>query len=162
MLHHGHPAPARHRAGGERDLGPGVGGARGAAGAISSTLATFIKPRSCSQLQITTYFLQFIFLVISLRYHSHYFYQCHSTILPLHHETLHSTHLAYPLQADVEAGLATPGAVLDAVVEPLHDVRVIQSLAVQTAGRLRLFSPHPEVTVLSSILVEGPALLVPQ
>ena len=24
VLHHGHPAPARHRAGGERDLGPGV------------------------------------------------------------------------------------------------------------------------------------------
>ena len=66
VLDHGDPATARHRAGGERDLGPGVGGARGAAGAISSTLATFIKPRSCSQLQITTYFLQFIFLVTAL------------------------------------------------------------------------------------------------
>ena len=66
VLDHGDPATARHRAGGERDLGPGVDGARGAAGAISSTLATFIKPRSCSQLQITTYFLQFIFLVTAL------------------------------------------------------------------------------------------------
>ena len=65
VLHHGDPAPAGHGAGGERDLGPGVGGALGAAGAISSTLATFIKPRSCSQLQITTYFLQFIHLVRS-------------------------------------------------------------------------------------------------
>ena len=66
VLHHGDAAPAGHGAGGERDLGPGVGEALGAAGAISSTLATFIKPGSCSQLQITTYFLQFIFLVTSL------------------------------------------------------------------------------------------------
>ena len=76
---------------------------------------------------------------------------------------LHYTDLAQPLQADVEAGLATPGAVQDMVVEPLHHLRVILSLAVQTAGRLRLLCPHPEVTPLLALeVVEGGALLVPQ
>ena len=85
---------------------------------------------------------------------------------PLHHSlhyTLHMTDLALSLEADVETGLATPGAVQYLVVEPLHDLRVIQSLAVQTAGRLRLLRPHPEVTSLLSLqVVEGGALLVSQ
>ena len=75
---------------------------------------------------------------------------------------LYCTDLAYPLQTDVEAGLAAPGAVLDAAVEPLDELRVTPSLAVQTAGGLRLFSPHPVLTGLSSLLTEGSALLVPQ
>ena len=143
MLHHGDAAPAGDGAGGERDLGPGVGGTLGAAGAISSTLATFIKPHSRSQLQITTYFLQFIFLVRSQ--------------LPLPPPV--STDLAESLQADLEAGLATPGAVLYPGTEPPHQLRLISSSAVQTAGSLGLLCPLPEVALL---LVEGCALLLPE
>ena len=143
MLHHGDAAPAGDGAGGERDLGPGVGEALGAAGAISSTLATFIKPHSRSQLQITTYFLQFIFLLRSL--------------LPLPPPV--STDLAEPLQADLEAGLAAPGAVLYPGTEPPDQLRVISSSAVQTAGSLGLLCPLPEVALL---VVEGCALLLPE
>ena len=67
------------------------------------------------------------------------------------------------LQAELEAGLAAPGAVLGGGAEPVQEVGLVLRPAVQAAGGVRLFCPPPQV-ISASVwqVVEGGALLVPQ
>ena len=164
VLHHGDPAPARGRAGGERDLGPGVGRALGAAGAISSTLATFIKLCSCSQLQITTDFLQFISDSSENCSGRTSTERSNLSLEPRHNFISRQfSHLALPLQAELEAGVAALGAVQHGIAEPVEEVLVVLGPTVQAAGRVWLLGPHPEVVLpLLGDVVEGGALLVPE
>ena len=164
VLHHGHPAPAGGRAGGERDLGPGVGRALGAGGAISSTLATFIKLCSCSQLQITAYFLQFISDSSGDCTGRTSKARSNLSLQPRHNFISRKySHLALPLQAELEAGVAALGAVQDGGAEPVEEVLVVLCPTVQAAGRVRLLGSHPEVVdALLGDVVEGGALLVPE